>query len=307
MHSIKCYQLILLLCVALYGMVSHAQQLPQYTQYMYNTMSINPAYAGSNDRIEASLLHRSQWVGIDGAPQTQVLTLNGKFFDKIGLGFNIFNDKIGPSSQIDINFAFSYHLKLNATVKLGLGVNAGMDVLSIDWSKGEIYENEDSIFNENISKLRPIIGAGSYIFGEQWYAGISASNFIKSQRYDDNEEILVERSVHYYLLGGYVFQITPQLKMKPATMVKLTEGAPFTFDISTNFLIQEKLTLGASYRFDDAVSGLAGFQVSNTFYVGYGYDYSISNLSKYNSGSHEIILRYTLHDRKRKARSPRFF
>ncbi|TYP77041.1 PorP/SprF family type IX secretion system membrane protein [Aquimarina intermedia] len=307
MHSIKCYQLILLLCVALYGMVSHAQQLPQYTQYMYNTMSINPAYAGSNDRIEASLLHRSQWVGIDGAPQTQVLTLNGKFFDKIGLGFNIFNDKIGPSSQIDINFAFSYHLKLNATVKLGLGVNAGMDVLSIDWSKGEIYENEDSIFNENISKLRPIIGAGSYIFGEQWYAGISASNFIKSQRYDDNEEILVERSVHYYLLGGYVFQITPQLKMKPATMVKLTEGAPITFDISTNFLIQEKLTLGASYRFDDAVSGLAGFQVSNTFYVGYGYDYSISNLSKYNSGSHEIILRYTLHDRKRKARSPRFF
>lgn len=306
MHSIKFHHIVLI-CIALYSLPSTAQQLPQYTQYMYNTMSINPAYAGTNDRIEASLLHRSQWVGIDGAPQTQVLTVNGKFFDKIGLGFNIFNDKIGPSSQIDINVAFSYHLKLNATVNLGLGVNAGMDILSIDWSKGEIYENEDSIFNENISKLRPIIGAGSYIFGEQWYAGISASNFIKSQRYDDADEILVERAVHYYLLGGYVFQITPQLKMKPATMVKLTEGAPITFDISTNFLIQEKFTIGASYRFDDAVSGLAGFQVSNMFYIGYGYDYSISNLSKYNSGSHEIILRYTLHDRKRKARSPRFF
>ncbi|WP_378186187.1 type IX secretion system membrane protein PorP/SprF [Aquimarina sp. W85] len=285
----------------------NAQQLPQYTQYMYNTMSINPAYAGSNDRLEASLLHRSQWVGIDGAPQTQVLTVNGKFFDRVGLGFNIFNDKIGPSSQVDINVAFSYHLKLNATVNIGLGMNAGMDILSIDWSKGEIYENEDAIFNENINKLRPIIGAGSFIFGEQWYAGISASNFIKSERYDDQDEVLVERAVHYYLLGGYVIPITPQLKLKPAAMVKLTEGAPITIDVSSNFLIQEKVTVGVSYRFNDAVSGLAGFQISNTFYLGYAYDYSISDLSKYNSGSHEIILRYTLHDKKRKAKSPRFF
>src|SRR5690606_8825259 len=158
------------------GQLLLAQQQPEYTQYMYNTMAINPAYAGSNGPLEASLLHRSQWVGIDGAPKTQSFGLHGKLGKRVGLGLNALNDKIGPSNQFAINAAFAYHLITGRNTHLSLGVNAGLDVLNVNWSKGQYYDPNDVLFNANINEVRPLIGAGALFYSDQWYIGVSSPN-----------------------------------------------------------------------------------------------------------------------------------
>lgn len=284
------------------------QQQPQYTQYMYNTMSINPGYTGTNGRLEAILLHRSQWIGIDGAPVTQSLGVHGKLGEYTGLGLSVINDKIGPQSQQYFNGNFAYHIKMSEKTILSLGINAGFNLLNIDWSKGTYRSQTDNAFNENLNNnTRLIIGTGGFLYGENWYLGLSIPNFIITESYDDIKESIIRRKTHYYLQGGYVFDLSPSLKFKPAFLAKLVEGAPVTYDASANFMINEKFVIGAGYRFTDAFSALAGFQITNSIFVGYAYDHSITDLQKYNDGSHEIILKFNLNDKAKLARSPRFF
>ncbi|MFD2890549.1 type IX secretion system membrane protein PorP/SprF [Flavobacterium chuncheonense] len=284
-----------------------AQQQPQYTQYMYNTMSINSGYTGTNGRLEATLLHRSQWIGIDGAPDTQALGIHGKLSENTGLGLSVINDKIGPQSQQYINANFAYRLRLSENTILSLGINSGLDLLNVDWSKG-IYQNPDNAFASNIeNKARFIIGSGAFLYGEKWYLGLSVPNFLITDSYDDIEESVIRKKTHYYVQGGYVFDLSSNLKFKPAFLAKIVEGAPVTYDLSGNFMINEKFVLGAAYRFTDAFSGLAGFQISKSLFIGYAYDHSVTKLQKYNDGSHEIILKFNLNDKTKLARSPRFF
>ncbi|WP_255462762.1 type IX secretion system membrane protein PorP/SprF [Galbibacter sp. BG1] len=283
-----------------------AQQQPQFTQYMYNTLTLNSGYAGAN-RLEVGLIHRSQWVGIDGAPSTQSLTVGGKVGNRIGVGLTAINDNIGPSNQLDINGVFSYNIQLNYNTYLSFGMNAGIDILNVDWSEGRYADTQDPILANNINNVRPIIGAGAYLYSDRWYAGISTPNFIKTETYDDDEELVIDETTQFYLMAGYVFPISPGFMLKPTTLVKYTEGAPVTVDVSLNALLQEKFTVGMAYRFNDAVSFLLGFQITDNFYAGYAYDYATTELTKYNDGSHEIILRYTLPNLNKRAKSPRFF
>lgn len=283
-----------------------AQQQPQFTQYMYNTLSLNSGYVGAN-RLEVALIHRSQWVGLDGAPATQSLTVGGRVGERIGVGLTVINDNIGPSNQLDMNGVFSYNLPISYNTYLSFGMNAGLDILNVDWSEGKYAESQDPILNNNVNNLRPIIGAGAYLHSDAWYVGISTPNFIKTETYNDDDEIVIDQTTQFYLIGGYVFEITPDFKLKPSTLLKYTEGAPVTVDLSLNAMLQEKFTIGAAYRFNDAMSFMLGFQISRNFFAGYAFDYATTELNKYNDGSHEIILQYTLPNFNRRARSPRFF
>ncbi len=286
-----------------------AQQDPHYTQYMFNTMSINPAYAGSTGSLQALLLYRSQWVGVDGAPETQNFSMHSPLRnEKMGLGLNIVNDKLGPSSEVFVDANFSYTIQTGYYTKLAFGVKGGARVLNVDWSKGRFYDPEDVLLNNNIdSRIMPSLGAGAYWYSDRWYIGASIPNFIRSDYYDDIQEAVLSNRLHYFIMGGYVFDINRNLKLKPAFLVKAVSGAPVSVDVSANFLLQEFLNLGAAYRWNDSVSLLAGFQISRSLFVGYSYDYTTTDFTKYNDGTHEILLRFDLLKGNNKIKSPRFF
>jgi len=287
---------------------SLAQQDPQYSQYMYNTMSVNPGYAGQRDVLSITGLYRTQWVGLDGAPKTQTFSLHSPLRnEKIGLGLSVVNDKLGPSSEtyFDANFSYTIPLDVLKEYKMSFGLKAGFHVLSLDWSKG-MYQNPDNAFGENLNLFSPTIGAGVYWHNRKSYLGFSIPNFITTDHYDDFQESVAAEKLHYYIIGGYVFNLSQKTKLKPAFLLKAVSGAPLIADLSANFLFNEKITLGLAYRWDDAISGLAGFQISDSLFIGYAYDYTTTNLSNYNSGSHEIMLRFEPRQLGR-ILSPRFF
>lgn len=286
-----------------------AQQSPEYTQYMYNTMMVNPGYTGSTGALEANLLLRKQWVGLDGAPQTGTLGVHSPVGSKkVSLGLNVISDKLGPSNENTLAGNVSYTLDLGVQTKLVFGLKAGIRVLNIDWSKGRFYDSNDVLLNSNINnKMMGLMGSGVYLYSEKWYAGVSVPNFLRYDYYDDIQESVVSDKLHYYFIGGYVFDLSESIKFKPSVLVKAVGGAPLSTDISANFLLQEKVTLGASYRWDDSVSALAGVQFLKDFFLGYSFDYTVTELNKYNDGTHEIILRYQLPQKTSTIKSPRFF
>lgn len=287
----------------------HAQQDPQYTQYMYNTMTINPAYTGSPGTLQANLLYRSQWVGVEGAPETQSFGIHSPLAnEKLAVGLNVVNDNIGPSSELFFSGNFSYTIQTSYNTKLAFGVKAGLKVLNIDFSEGIFYDETDILLSNNVqNKILPTVGAGMYYYSDKWYVGLSVPNFFRSDYYDDIEEAVLSNRLHYYVIGGYVFNLSDNLKFKPAALAKIVSGAPISFDISANFLFQEMFTFGVSYRYDDSVNALIGLQVFDSFFVGYSYDYTTTDFRKYNDGSHEIILRYQLPQKSSRIKSPRFF
>ena len=286
---------------------AQAQQDPQYTHYMYNTLSVNPAYAGQRETLSIVGLHRTQWVGINGAPQTQSLGIHSPLRnERIGLGLNIVNDALGPAREsfVDANFSYTIPVSENGT-QLSFGLKAGWHNINVDWSKGQ-FQNPDVVFNQNISQNALIAGAGLYLSNRDWYLGVSAPNFITTNHYDDFQESLASERLHYFIHGGYVFNLSDNVKLKPAFLVKAVSGAPIIADISANALFNDKLTLGLAWRWDDSIAGLVGFQVKDGLYIGYGYDLTTTDLNNYNSGTHEIILRFEVQKLGR-ILSPRFF
>jgi len=300
---------ILIVMLLLAGFFASAQQDAQYTQYMYNTISVNPAYAGSRDVLSVVGLYRSQWVGLDGAPETQTLSIHAPVGNKVGLGLSIVNDEIGPSNETYIDVDFSYTLNVGATAKLALGIKAGANLLSVDYNK--LTGDDDVIFQDNIdNRFMPNVGIGAYWYDDKYYLGLSSPDLLETEHYDDDEvaeSYLAKERLHAYLMGGYVFDLDYNLKFKPAFLVKAVDGAPLQVDISANFLFNEKFTIGAAYRWSAAVSGIAGFQISDQLMIGYAYDQETTELRRYNSGSHEIVLRFELFKNIGSTISPRFF
>lgn len=286
---------------------SFAQQDPQFTHYMYNTLSINPAYAGQRETLSFVGLNRTQWVGVSGAPETQTFSVHSPLRnEQIALGLNVVTDALGPARQTVADANVSYSIPLDRyDTKLTFGVKAGINNITTDWSEG-IFQQVDPVFQQNVDQTQLLIGAGIYASSRNWYVGFSIPNFLSTDHYDDFEESLATERIHYYFTGGYVFDLNPTLKLKPAFLVKASSNAPTIADISANLLINDKFTLGAAYRISNAVSGLAGFQISKSLYVGYGYDLTTTDFNNYNSGTHEIILRFEIQDISRLL-SPRFF
>ncbi|MBC5864082.1 PorP/SprF family type IX secretion system membrane protein [Flavobacterium turcicum] len=286
---------------------SVAQQDSQFTQYMYNTININPAYAGSRGAMSIFALHRAQWVGLDGAPVTNVGSINTPLNNsKLGLGVSFINDKIGPTNETTISADLSYSIQVSANYKLAFGLKGTANLLNLDPSRLDPVTSDPTLQNFN-NKFTPNIGSGLYLHSDKAYLGLSVPNFIESNRYDDNEVAIFKERINYYLIGGYVFDLNNTVKFKPAFLSKLVTGTPLQVDISGNFMFNEKFVVGLAYRWSAAVSAMVGFQVSEGMYIGYGFDNETTNLKNYNRGSHEIFIRYDIFKNNGKIVAPRFF
>jgi type IX secretion system PorP/SprF family membrane protein len=288
--------------------MASAQQDPQFTQYMYNTLSVNPAYAGSRGHLTALLMHRSQWVGVNGAPTTQVLAVDGPMGNNVGLGLVLSHDALGPSSEAFVDANFSYTVQLDDTdKKLSFGLKGGGRLFNVDFSKG-LVENPDVAFQNNIeNKFFPTIGAGIYYHTAKSYLGLAVPNFFSEDHYDGQEQEIAAERLHYFLIGGKIIDLTPDIKFKPAFFVKWVPGAPVIADISANVMLMETFTAGLAYRWDDSFSTLLGLQISPDLSVGYAYDLTTSDLRSYTSGTHEIFLRYEFKTVEKRLKSPRFY
>ena len=303
--------ILMLLFIATLGNVNQtfAQQDSQYTNYMYNTINVNPAYAGSRGVMSIFGMHRTQWVGLDGAPVTNVASINTPINNsKFGMGISFVNDRIGPSDENAISADISYTIQTSETYKLSFGVKGTANLLNVDYTKLNRYDLTDPQFQNNIdNKFSPNIGAGIYFHSDKLYAGLSVPNFLETEHFDDNVAATAKEKMHYYLIGGYVFDLSDNIKFKPAFLSKVVSGAPLQLDLTANFMFNEKFVLGAAWRWDAAVSGLAGFQINQNWMIGYAYDAETTKLANYNSGSHEIFLRYEFKGKTEKAVCPRFF
>ncbi|GAA4311737.1 type IX secretion system membrane protein PorP/SprF [Pontixanthobacter gangjinensis] len=299
----------LIIFIFIAGISGYSQQDAQYTQYLYNTSLFNPAYVGSEDFLKISGVYRSQWVGLDGAPETLSLSINDQIGKNVGIGGSIISDKVGPSDETIINADFSYTLDFENKA-LAFGLKASANILNVDFSQ-LTGSDADTEFQENIdNRFTPNIGAGVYFYSDNYYLGLSVPQMLETSHYERNdvrETYLAKERFHTYFMGGYVFELSNELKLKPAYLLKVTDGAPLQFDLSANFLFLERFTLGASYRLNSAVSALAGFQVFDNVFVGYSYDADTTELRSYNSGSHEIVLKFDISNTLNKYMSPRFF
>lgn len=299
---------LLIFVLMLTGWGAVAQQDAQFTQYMYNTININPAYAGSRGVLSIFGMHRTQWVGLDGAPVTNAASLNTPIGESnVGLGVSFVNDKIGPTNENTFSADFSYTIRTSEEAKLSFGIKGSLNMFNLDRNKLNPEDQDDPSLQGFDNKISPNVGAGIYWHTDKYYVGLSVPNFIETTRYSDNDVSINKERMNFYLIGGYVFDLSPNLKFKPAVLAKAVSGAPLQVDASANFLISEKFVLGGAYRWDAAWSAMAGFQITQGLFLGYGYDMETTELRNYNSGSHEIFLRYEFFSNKSKIISPRFF
>ena len=290
--------------------VGFAQQDSQFTQYMYNTININPAYAGSRGALSVFGLYRTQWVGLDGAPETSAFSVNTPINNsKLGIGASLVNDKIGPTNENNISVDVSYTVQTSANFKLSFGIKGTGNIFSLDASKLNPEDAGDPQFQDLENKFSPNVGAGVYWHSDKAYIGLSVPNFIETNRYDDNDVAIFKDKINYYLMAGYVFDLDryQYVKFKPALLTKVVQGAPLQVDVSANFMFNDKFVVGLAYRWSAALSAMAGFQVSDGLYIGYAYDRETTRLNNYNSGSHEIFLRYEFFKNNGKITTPRFF
>ncbi len=303
----KMKKIFIIALILFAGVNMYAQQLPQFTQYMYNTISINPAYAGNRDAISVVGLHRSQWSGLEGAPKTQTLSIHSPLRnEKIGLGLSVINDKAGYENYTYAYGDFSYTINVNALTTLSFGLKAGMSYYNLD-EELLVDVPDDPFFNgDTFNRWTPNFGAGLFLSAQDWYIGFSAPKLLNNDNNKQSEYVALEQ-VHYYLTGGYVFDLNETLKLRPTTLLKATKGAPLSVDISSTLIYDEKVYFGANYRFDDAVGAFVDFQIVPSFRLGYAYEYSVSDLQPYTSGTHEILLIYEFRRQNTKYKSPRFF
>lgn len=276
-----------------------AQQEPQYTQYMYNTMSVNPAYAGQRGVLSVNLLHRSQWVGIEGAPETQTLAIHSPIKDyNIGVGLSVVNDRIGSRASVVSNQTFvdanvAYDLKLAEYIKLSFGLKIGGQFFNVDYSgvQQDPSSPADPLINSgNISRFSPIFGAGMYFHNRNWYLGAAVPSLVPVE-YFDIENSSARNRRNFYFIGGYVFKLNDELQVKAASLLRAVAGAPVIADVSAN-AYYNNLVLGLSWRLGDSVNALAGIQINEHFYFGYAYDLTATELGAVSNGSHEVMLRF---------------
>ena len=299
---------ISLFAMLLVGLVSYSQQDAQYTQYMYNTETVNPAYAGSRGVMSIFGLYRTQWVGLDGAPKTGAFSINSPIENtNLGVGVTFVNDQIGPTVDNTIAADISYTIQTSEVYKLSFGIKGTADLFNLDVTKLNYTDQADPLLQNLHNNFSPNVGAGVYFHSDKSYLGLSIPNFFQTKRYSDNDIAVYKERMNLYVIGGYVFDLSPDLKFKPAFLAKTVEGAPLQLDLSGNFLINDKFMLGAAWRWSAAASFMAGFQISDGLYIGYGYDLDTTKLAHYNSGSHEVFLRFELFKRQNRIVSPRFF
>lgn len=305
---------ILIILILVTGGQSIAQQEAMYSHYMFNTNSINPAYAGSRDALSFTALGRFQWVGMEGAPITQTLNVHTPIAAKnLGVGLNVTNDKIGPMNTTSLYVDLAYRLKLTENTRLCFGVKGGFNNMTADWSQLTLNDQNDVSFAANMrSKLFPNTGAGIYLQSPKYYVGFSVPKVLNNRFYGSDTNTMVNTATehrHYYGIAGAAFELNANLVLKPSILMKWVQNAPMQLDINTMLQCYEKFNVGAMYRLGDGLGGMVGFMPNEQFMISYSYDWSTQLTSGvYNGGSHEIMLRYELmYQKEGRIKSPRYF
>ncbi|MGF1564275.1 MAG: type IX secretion system membrane protein PorP/SprF [Flavobacteriales bacterium] len=306
---------IITLFIAFLGLVqmSQAQQELMVSQYMFNGLLLNPAYAGTRDYWSATALHRSQWMKFEGAPTTQVVGIDGSIAkDRLGVGLVVNNDRIGITSALDVSANIAYHLQLTAKSTLSFGLRAGAASYSARLSELVAWDPGDNVYatGDIQGQFVPKFGFGMYWHNDRYYAGLSVPLV-----YSIDDAIIIDNSVtsnyftqHYYFNAGGVFDAGANLAIKPSFLVKYHPSAPVQVDLNCNFLIYRRLWLGAGLRTGDALIGMIEYNITPQLRMGYAYDYTLSDINTYSSGSHEVMLGFDFgSDILVKKRSPRYF
>ena len=284
------------------------QQDPQYTQYMYNMNVINPAYAGSKEGLSLGLLYRNQWTGFDGAPETGTFFGHAPIGSNLGFGASIIADRIGPVTETNTYIDLSYTLKLNGNHQIAFGLKGGLTFHNIGlFSDITIIDQGDVFFSSDVSETTPNFGAGLFYYTNKYYMAISIPNFLNSNHLELNGRNIGTETQHYFITGGYVFNLSENTKLKPSFLIKSAFDAPTSIDLNVNAQFFEKFEIGASYRTEDSFSALANFAVSPTLKIGYAYDAVNSEINSFAPSSHEVFLLFNLRFTERVSRSPRYF
>ena len=291
-----------------------AQQDPHYTQYMYNMSIMNPAYAGSKENLSMGLLYRKQWVEIEDAPTTATFFGHSAVGKNVGLGLSFISDKIGPVEENNVYADFSYTINLGGEHKLAFGLKTGLTFHQVGLFSdinSTLLQQDDPAFSEDTNNIYFNLGTGLFYYTNKYYFGFSVPNMLKSKHLDirrsGNEVEFGSETSHYFLTGGYVFDINDNVKFKPFFMMKSAFNAPTSLDLSTNFLFNEKFEVGATYRLDDSFGAMLNYTINPNLRIGYAYDHIVSSLNVSTPSSHEIILLFDLNFPKKVSSSPRFF
>lgn len=287
----------------------HAQQDEQMSLYMHNQLYYNPAYAGSRDALSAIAIARFQWVNFDGAPRSQWFSIHAPLMQRyLGVGLHAVNDRIGNRSRTAVYADVCGSIPVSKKGgRIALGLSGGIDVVGYDFSDVKVVDATDPYFGEVYTDTKPNVGAGLYYYGDKHYIGISSPRLLEAKA--TNFDTLINRlnARHFFLSGGYVFTLNSVLKLKPSTLIKYTPNAPLTVDVNATFIMYEKVWAGLMYRFHESMGVNMLVNFKNTFAVGYVYDFPINGLRTFQSGSHEIFLRYDMRLKKSVYSSPRYF
>ena len=286
------------------GYVANAQQDPQYTQYMYNMNVMNPAYAGSKENLSIGLLYRNQWAGFDDAPTTFTFSAHSPIGEKTGLGLSAISDQNGPVTETNAYVDFSYTIGLGGANKLAFGVKAGATFFDVGLLDLDVIDGSDPAFSSNVNETFANFGAGFLFYGDNYYLGVSVPNILETVHLDADGREYGSEKRHFFATAGYVFQLGQNLKFKPSALVKTAFEAPVSFDINANFLFYERFEIGASYRYEDAVSGLVSFRATDWVQLGFAYDHTISDIDE---PSYEAFVLFNIHFKEKAFRSPRYF
>jgi len=288
-----------------------AQQDPMFTQYMHNAVTINPAYAGSRGTLNFVAMDRQQWVGMEGAPKTLTFSVNSPFTGyHVGVGLSVIHDEIGPTKQTGIYADYSYHLKITEKTKLAFGLKGGMNFYDINLLNLRGAQNDDQLMLDGVRKLYlPNFGVGSYLYSDRFYVGFSIPKILQNNLSDDKNtsQYANKEERHIFLTGGIVLDISENIKFKPSTTLRMVSGSPVSAELSAAVLLQDRLWIGAMYRFEDAIGALIKFDLTKQLSIGYSYDMSQSDLRPFNQGTHEIYVSYDVAFKNRKILSPRYF
>ncbi len=302
-------QYLICLTLIVLSLKSNAQQEAMYSQYMFNTMALNPSYAGSREVFSATLLARAQWRGIEGAPVSQTLSMDAPLNNKkVGVGLIVFNDKIGLTHNTGAHASYAYRIRLKKST-FSMGLKLGMVQYQANLNQATLSTgntSDDAGFQNNVSVLIPSAGTGFYLNSDKYYFGASIPNLYNTQL-TKNAKVHVNKYDHLFVMAGYVFSLNKDFKLKPSALYKFVKGAPMELDLNANLWMYDVVGLGISYRTGDAIVAMAEIQVRNNFRIGYSYDYTTTALRKYNTGSHELILRFEFGFGKTKVITPRYF
>lgn len=290
--------LVLFLCMMIGINNLNAQSDPKLSIFSFNPIMYNPAYAGSFDGLTINSVYSTQWVGFDGAPQTLLLSGHSILSDSnMGVGFDVMSDKIGAVSENNVNGNFAYHLNLSETIRLALGIKAGVNLYNIDFNQLVIQNpNENDLVDTNVSQNNLMIGSGAYLYNEKWAIGFSMPNMLKTKYLNDSNTQIATKNPYYFITGAYKIMVDEEIFLQPNFVTRLADGAPTSTLVALNLNWKDKFITSINFEMDVSVGAFAGFRFFDNFFGGYSYDISVNDFGKYNGGVHTFLLNYRIGD-----------